>query len=115
MLVCYFAIKSSSTKYIKRQTRMEIKNNCYGRDPLRGSGPEVPDCERPKERRRTNSSGVREIQRLTRMMALVVFLYYISWLPMLVSLSVRVVEIVDLFPVSSGRIVKANLIIVKTC
>ena len=104
VLVCYFAIKSSSTKFIKRQTRMEIKNNSHGRDPLRGSGPEVPDCERPKERRRTNSSGVREIQRLTRMMAVVVFLYYISWLPMLVSLSVRVVEIVDLFPVSSGRL-----------
>ena len=103
VLVCYFAIKSSSAKFVKRQTRMEIKNMGLGRDPTRGSGPEVPGCERPKKRRRLNSSGVREIQRLSRMMALVVFLYYISWLPMLVSLSVRVAEIVN-----------ANLII-KTC
>ena len=86
VLVCYFAIKSSSTKFVKRQIRMYTKNKSAGAEPPRGSGPEVPGCERPKaERRKTNPSGVREIQRLSRMMAVVVFLYYISWLPMLVS------------------------------
>ena len=90
VLVCYFAIKYSSTKFIKRQTRMDIKNKSAGTDPTRGSGPEV----RPKERRKSNPSGVREIQRLSRMMAVVVFLYYISWLPVLVSLSMRIIEIV---------------------
>ena len=96
VLVCYFAIKSSSTKFIKRQTRMDIKNKSAGTDPTRWSGSEVPECER----RKSNPSGVREIQRLTRMMAVVVFLYYISWLPMLVSLSVRII----------AEIVKANLV-----
>ena len=105
VLVCYFAIKSSSTKFIKRQTKMDIKNKSAGTDPTRQSGPEVPGCGRPKERRKTNPSGVREIQRLSRMMAVVVFLYYISWLPMLVSLSVQMTAIL-----------KANLILVLlTC
>jgi len=95
VLVCYFAIKSSSTKFIKRQTRMDIKNKSAGADPTHVKRPEVPGCGKPKpERQKTNPSGVMEIQRLTRMMAVVVFLYYISWLPMLVSLSVQVVGIV---------------------
>ncbi|XP_020614936.1 beta-2 adrenergic receptor-like, partial [Orbicella faveolata] len=85
VLVCYFAIKSSSTKFIQRQTRMDIKNKSAGTDATRGSSPKVPGCEKPKERRKSNPSGVREIQRLSRMMAVVVFLYYISWLPMLIS------------------------------
>ena len=104
VLVCYFAIKSSSTKFIKRQTRMDIKNKSAGTDPTGQSGSEVPGSGRPKERRKSNPSGVREIQRLSRMMAVVVFLYYISWLPMLVSLSVQIFEI--------G---KGNLLIFKTC
>ena len=112
VLVCYFAIKSSSAKFIERQKRMDIKNKSAGTDPTRRSASEVPyecgysapECGRPKERRKSNPSGVREIQRLSRMMAVVVFLYYISWLPMLVSLSLQIVDIV-----------KANLIIVKTC
>ena len=94
VLVCYIGIKSSSTKFIKRQSAMDLIKNKSGET----------DSTRPKKRRKTNPSGVREIQRLSRMMAVVVFLYYISWLPMLVSLSVSVV-----------KIVKANLIIVKTC
>ena len=94
VLVCYFAIKSSSTKFIKRQTRMDIKNKSAGADPTHVKRPEVPGCGKPKDRQKTNPSGVMEIQRLTRMMAVVVFLYYISWLPMLVSLSVQVVGIV---------------------
>jgi len=73
---------------------MEIKNKSAGTDETRGLSPEVPGCEKPKERRKSSPSGVREIQRLSRMMAVVVFLYYISWLPMLVSLSVRVEGIV---------------------
>ena len=105
VLVCYFAIKSSSAKFIERQERMNIKNKSAGTDPTRRSASEVPyECGRPKERRKSSLSGVREIQRLSRMMAVVVFLYYISWLPMLVSLSLQIVGIV-----------KANLIIVKIC
>jgi len=83
---------------------MDIKNKSAGTDATRGLSPEVPGCEKPKERRKSNPSGVREIQRLSRMMAVVVFLYYISWLPMLVSLSVRVKRIARTQPIIS----KAN-------
>lgn len=85
VLVCYIAIKSSSIQFIRRQTSMDNKNKSAGTDLSRGSDPEVLECERPTERRKSNPSGVREIQRLSRMMAIVVFLYYISWLPILVS------------------------------
>lgn len=89
VLTCYFAIKSSSTQFIKRQTVMDTKNKSAGTNLSRGSVPQVLECERVRERRKSNTSGVREIQRLSLMMALVVFLYYISWLPILVSKSSR--------------------------
>ncbi|KAJ7354857.1 hypothetical protein OS493_029864 [Desmophyllum pertusum] len=88
VLVCYIAIKSSSTQFIKRQTTMDNKNKSAGTDLSRGTNPEVSGCERARERRKSNPSGVREIQRLSRMMAVVVILYYVSWLPILVSKSV---------------------------
>ena len=81
VLACCIAIKCSSTKFIRRQTQMDTKNKLAGNEASRGSVPEIPGCER----RKSNPQGVREIRRLSRMMALVVFLYYISWLPILVS------------------------------
>ena len=84
VLACCIAIKSSSLRFIRRQTQMDDKNKRAGNEVSRGSVPEV-QCERMRERRKSNPSGVREIRRLSRMMALVVFLYYISWLPILVS------------------------------
>lgn len=84
VLICWIAIKSSSTRFIRRQTTMDTKNKRAGNDVSRGSIPEEY-CERSRERRKSNPSGVREIRRLSRMMAVVVFLYYISWLPILIS------------------------------
>lgn len=68
---------------------MDVKNKSAGTDLSRGSDPEVLEYERMKVRRKSNPSGVREIQRLSRMMAIVVILYYISWLPILVSKLVK--------------------------
>lgn len=87
VLACYIAIKSSSSQFVKRQTTMDVKNKSAGTDLSRGSDPEVLACERTRIRRKSNPSGVREIQRLSQMMAIVVILYYISWLPILVSKS----------------------------
>ncbi|KAJ7354863.1 hypothetical protein OS493_029870 [Desmophyllum pertusum] len=64
---------------------MDNKNKSAGTDLSRGTNPEVSGCERARERRKSNPSGVREIQRLSRMMAIVVILYYVSWLPILIS------------------------------
>ncbi|XP_078344444.1 beta-1 adrenergic receptor-like isoform X1 [Oculina patagonica] len=85
VLACYIAIKSSSSQFVKRQTTMDVKNKSAGTDLSRGSDPEVLACERTRIRRKSNPSGVREIQRLSQMMAIVVILYYISWLPILIS------------------------------
>ena len=88
VLACCIAIKCSSTRFIKRQTQMDIKNKLAGNEASRGSVPKIPGCEIERVRRKSNPAGVREIRRLSRMMALVVFLYYISWLPILVSFPV---------------------------
>ena len=85
VLACCIAIKSFSQRFIRRQTTMDNKNKRAGNEGSRGSVSDVLQCERLKLRRKSNPSGVREIRRLTRMMAVVVFLYYISWLPILVS------------------------------
>lgn len=85
VLACYFAIKSSSTQFIKRQTVMDTKNKSAGTNMSRGSVSEEHGQEQVKKRRKSSTHGVREIQRLSLMMALVVFLYYISWLPILIS------------------------------
>lgn len=88
VLICWIAIKSSSTSFIRRQTTMDTKNKRAGNEVSRGSIPEGYS-KRSRERRKINPSGVREIRRLSRMMAVVVFLYYISWLPILVSICLR--------------------------
>ena len=85
-LVCCIAIKSSSSMFIRRQTEMDNKNKCAGNRTHRGSTCDMLECERGRERRKSNPSGVREIRRLSHMMALVVFVYCLSWLPILVSL-----------------------------
>lgn len=85
-LVCCIAIKSSSSMFIRRQTEMDNKNKCAGNRNHRGSTCDILEYDRGRERRKSNPSGVREIRRLSQMMALVVFVYCLSWLPILVSL-----------------------------
>lgn len=82
---CCIAIKSSSSRFISRQTQMDNKNKRAGNRTQRDSTCEILECERVKIRRKSNPSGVREIRRLSRMMALVILLYCVSWLPILIS------------------------------
>ena len=76
VLASYFAIKLSGKMFIRRQTIMT------GR-----SGNEPRSTQSFKENTQTpgNTSGVRNVRKLTVMMAIVVVVYYISWLPFLVS------------------------------
>ena len=73
VLVSYFAIKLSGKMFIRRQTIMsghDGSNLRGNRERAQGSG---------------NTSGVRNVRKLTVMMGIVVLVYYISWLPFLVS------------------------------
>lgn len=85
VLACCVAIKLSSTRFIRRQTQMDSKNKLAGYEVSRRSVTDVQRIEPCRVRQKGNPSGVREIRRLSCMMALVVSLYYISWLPILVS------------------------------
>lgn len=73
VLVSYFAIKLSGMMFIRRQTIMSGHDG----NNLRGNreSAQVP----------SNTSGVRNVKKLTVMMGIVVLFYYISWLPFLVS------------------------------
>lgn len=85
VLACCVAIKLSSTRFIRRQTQMDSKNKLAGYEVSRRSVTDVQRIEPCRVRQKGNPSGVREIRRLSCMMALVVSLYYISWLPILVN------------------------------
>jgi len=69
----YVAIKLSGKMFIRRQTIMSGHDG----NNLRGNreSTQVP----------SNTSGVRNVRKLTVMMGIVVLFYYISWLPFLVS------------------------------
>ena len=74
----YFAIKLSGKMFIRRQTLMT------------GHGGMREGAQSVKNRRESvqipgNTSGVRSVRKLSVMMGIVVIIYYISWLPFLVS------------------------------
>jgi len=73
VLASYVAIKLSGKMFIRRQTIMSGHDG----NNLRGNreSTQVP----------SNTSGVRNVRKLTVMMGIVVLFYYISWLPFLVS------------------------------
>ena len=73
VLVCFIAIKLSSGRFVKRQSTMAASRQTGGKN---------------KQARET--AGTRQVKQMSTMMAIVVVLYYISWLPYLVSFSVRV-------------------------
>lgn len=78
VLASYFAIKFSGKMFIRRQTVMARHNGSIklGSPPsLRGESTQIPG----------NTSGVRNVRKLTLMMGIVVIVYYISWFPFLVS------------------------------
>ena len=73
VLICFIAIKVTSGKFVKRQTTMAAAKQTGA-----------------KNQQARESAGTRQVKQMSTMMAIVVVLYYISWLPYLVSLSVRV-------------------------
>ena len=86
VLGCYIAVKLSSEQFIRRQTEMCARHHLPGSDLSREVTPAKHGKFVPQGDRRP--SGVHEIRRLSLMMAVVVILYYVSWLPILVSASV---------------------------
>lgn len=75
-LSCYVLIKLSTKKFIRRQASLGA-SRYKGQVGIGG--------ERPPRLERTTTRGVTAVQRLNNMMAVVVIVYYISWLPFLVS------------------------------
>lgn len=68
VLVCFIAIKLSSLKFVKRQSTMAAVRQTGG-----------------KNQQARETAGTRQVKQMSTMMAIVVVLYYISWLPYLVS------------------------------
>ena len=73
VLICFITIKVTSGKFVKRQFTMAAASQT--------------GAENKKAR---ETAGTRQVKQMSTMMAIVVVLYYISWLPYLVSLPVRV-------------------------
>jgi len=69
VLACFIAIKLSSWKFVKRQSKMAAVRQTGG-----------------KSQQARETAGTRQVKQMSTMMAIVVVLYYISWLPYLVSL-----------------------------
>lgn len=69
VLACFIIIKLSSWKFIKRQSIMAASNQ---------TGQHV-------QRKDKETAGTKQVRQLSKMMAIVVILYYVSWLPYLVS------------------------------
>ena len=69
VLACFIALKMSSGRFIKRQHTMAAASQTGSRG---------------KDARRQSTAGATQVKRLSTMMAVVVVLYYISWLPYLV-------------------------------
>jgi len=77
VLVCFIAIKLSSWKFVKRQSTMAA---------ARQTG--------AKSQQARETAGTRQVKQMSTMMAIVVLLYYISWLPYLVSLLCACVRLI---------------------
>ena len=73
VLICFIAIKVTSGKFVKRQSTMAASKQTGG-----------------KNQQERETAGTRQVKQMSFMMAIVVVLYYISWLPYLVSCPVRV-------------------------
>lgn len=75
----YFAIRFSAKMFIRRQTLMT------GHEEVTKPSQRVENRRHESARISGNTSGVRTVRKLTVMMGIVVIIYYISWLPFLVS------------------------------
>ena len=75
----YCAIKLTGIKFIRRQSFMT------GQGEVRDRSRSVQSRRQESVRTPGSSSGVRSVRKLAVMMGMVVIIYYISWLPFLVS------------------------------
>jgi len=86
VLVCFIAIKLSSWKFVKRQSTMAA---------ARQTG--------AKSQQARETAGTRQVKQMSTMMAIVVMLYYISWLPYL---------LINLYSMVTGQINHSLVIII---
>ena len=89
----YIAIKLSGAMFIRRQTQMAGCGEKRQRSASEQSAPPVP-TESVGAIRRT--SAVRNVQRLALMMSIVVMVYFVTWLPFLVSLSKNLIDLKEI-------------------
>ena len=86
VLACSIVVKLSSTRFIRRQTRTQtVKASKAPNNKSRRAQFSKEERGESHHTRRNRPQGVKAIRKLSVMMALVVVLYYISWLPILVS------------------------------
>lgn len=79
VFVSYCAIKLTGKKFIRRQSLMT------GQGEVRNQSRSVQSRRQQSVQNRGNTSGVRNVRKMAVMMGMVVIIYYISWLPFLVS------------------------------
>ncbi|KAL9971357.1 hypothetical protein ACROYT_G023870 [Oculina patagonica] len=89
VLVCFIAIKLSSLKFVKRQSTMAAARQTGG-----------------KNQQARETAGTRQVKQMSTMMAIVVVLYYISWLPYL---------LINLYSMVTGQINHRQVIIIGFC
>jgi hypothetical protein len=86
VLTCFVAIKMSGGKFIKRQSVMVAAKLATDASKLAFAMGVGKDGTKTKCQRANNrTKGIKEVRRLTAMMTVVIVLYYISWIPILVS------------------------------
>lgn len=91
VLSCYIAIKTAGGKFIKRQSTFTTSKKLRINQPQQLTStkqvrdPHGATRRAPKGVAPTDSRGVQSVRKVSTMMGIVVLVYYISWLPFLVS------------------------------
>ncbi|XP_068755892.1 thyrotropin-releasing hormone receptor-like [Montipora capricornis] len=86
VLMCFIAIKITSSKFVKRQSVMAASKQTG-----------------LKNYKRRETAGTRQVKQMSFMMAVVVLLYYFSWLPYLLA---------NLYSLVTGRTDRATVILI---
>jgi hypothetical protein len=83
----YVAIKMSTKKFVRRQTTMGvIQSRKQSKVELCNTSPDRLRKTGRDRKDKAGGAGVSGVKRLNTMMGIVVLVYYISWLPFLVSI-----------------------------
>lgn len=95
VLTCFVAIKLSGGKFIKRQSVMVAAKLATDASKLAfamGMGNAKGGANKRYEKTNGKTKGIKEVRRLTAMMTVVIILYYISWIPILVSNKIDILK-----------------------